>query len=156
MPRRAATLECLDDDHAPAAAWTGIRGWLGLTVIGTAGVGGLPGRLRDVEQLTGTSDVPGPAAIGEQTVMADAVEPTWQHVDQEAADELVDGECHQLAPLVLLGAVILPFEGDTGIIERDEAAVGDGDTMGVAGQVGQHGFRAAEWPLRVDHPLGSA
>jgi hypothetical protein len=73
MPRCAATLECLDDDHAPAAAWAGIRGWLGLAVIGTPGVGGLPRRLWDVEQLTGSSDVLGPAAIGEQAVMADAV-----------------------------------------------------------------------------------
>ena len=102
MPRRAATLECLDDDHAPAAARAGIRGWLGLAVIRTAGVVGLPGRLWNVEQLTGSGDVLGPAAIGEQAVMADAVEPAGQHVDQEAADELVDGECHHLAPSLLL------------------------------------------------------
>src|SRR5271167_3393214 len=156
MPRCAATLEDLDDDHAPAAAWTGIRGWLGLTVIGTAGVGGLPGRLWDVEELTGASDVPGPAAIGEQTVMADAVEPAGQHVDQEAADELVDGECHQLAPSLLLGAIVFPLEGDAGIIECDEAAVGDGDPVRIARQVGQHRLRSTERPLRVDDPLGPA
>src|SRR5208282_443089 len=110
MPGRAATLECLDDDHAPTAARPGIRGWLGLTVIRTAGVGGLPERLGNIEQLTGSGDILGPATIGEQAIMADAVEPAGQHVDEEAADELVVGECHHLAPLVLLGPVILPFE----------------------------------------------
>src|SRR5277367_3979081 len=156
MPRCAATLECLDDDHAAAAAWAGIRGWLGLTVIRAAGVGGLPGRLWDVEQLTGASDVPGPAAIGEQTVMADAMEPAGQHVDEEAADELVDGECHHPAPSLLLGAIVFPFESDPGIVERGEPAVGDGDAVGVAREVGQHRLWAADWPLRVDHPLGPA
>ena len=159
MPRCAATLEYLDDDHAPTATWAWMRGWLGLTVIRTAGVGGLPGRLWDVEQLTGASDVPGPAAIGEQAVMADAVEPAGQHVDEEAADELVDGECHHFGPLLLLGAIILPFESNPGIVERDDAAVGDGDTVGVARQVGQHrssmGRRNGQ-PVRVDHPLGPA
>src|SRR5271157_1074643 len=145
MPRCAATLECLDHDHAPAAARAGIRGWLRLTVIRTVGVGGLPGRLWDVEQLTGTCDVPGPAAIGEQAVMADAMEPTWQHVDEEAADELVDGECHQLAPLVLLGAIVFPLESDPGILERSEPAVGDGDPVRIARQVGQHRLWAGEW-----------
>ncbi len=101
MPRCAATLECLDDDHAPAAARAGIRGRLGFTVIRTACVVGLPGRLWDMEQLTGSGDILGPAAIGEQAIMADAVEPAGQHVDEEAADELVDGECHHRCALVV-------------------------------------------------------
>jgi hypothetical protein len=42
----------------------------------------------------------------------------------------------------------------TGCIEGDEAAVGDGDPMGVARQVGEHRFGSPERPLRVDHPLG--
>ena len=43
-----------------------------------------------MEQLTGASDILRPAAICEQAVMADAVEPTWQHVDEEAADVLTE------------------------------------------------------------------
>ena len=81
MPRCAATLECLDDDHAPAAARAGIRGWLDLAVIRTVRVVGLLRRLGNLKQLTGADDVLGPAAIGEQAVMADAVEPAGQHVD---------------------------------------------------------------------------
>ena len=132
MPRCATMVESLDDDHASAAARARIRGWLGLAVIRTPGVVGLPRRLWNIEQLTGSGDVLGSAAIGEQAVMADAVEPAGQHVDEEAADEFIDGECHQLAPVVLFGAVVLPFESDAGLVECDEAAVGDGDAVGVA------------------------
>ena len=156
MPRRAATLECLDDDHSAAATWTGIRGWLGFAVIRGGGVAGFLSHLRNTEQLTGSGDVLGPSAIGEQAIVADAVESAGQHVDEEAAYELVGGECHHLRALLLVGAVILPFESDRGIVERDETAVADGDTVGVARQVGQHRLRAAEWPLRVDHPFGFA
>ena len=45
-------------------------------------------------------------AIGEQAIMAGAVEPAGPHVDKGAADELVNGECHHLGPLLLPGAVL--------------------------------------------------
>ena len=47
---------------------------------------------RHVEQVAGVGDVVRAAAIGEEPVVADAVEAVGQDVDQEAADELVDGE----------------------------------------------------------------
>src|SRR5271166_2191537 len=112
MPGRAATLESLDDDHAPAAARAGIRGWLDVAAIRTVHGVELLRRLGNLKQLTGSGDILRPTAIGEQAVMADAVEPGGQHVDEEAADELVDGECHQLAPFAPLGPVVLPFERD--------------------------------------------
>jgi len=61
-----------------------------------------------------------------------------------------------LARFAPLGAVVFPREGDAGIVERDEPAVGDSDAVRVARQVGQHGFGSAEWSLRVDDPLGFA
>jgi hypothetical protein len=41
-----------------------------------------------------------------------AVETFWQHVDEEAADELVGGERHPLVSIAALDAVILRLEGD--------------------------------------------
>jgi hypothetical protein len=41
--------------------------------------------------------------------VADAVEAAWQHVDEEAADELVRCECHHLVPVAALDAVVFPF-----------------------------------------------
>src|SRR5271155_5768358 len=58
--------------------------------------------------------------------MTDAVEPVGQDVDQEAADELVGVECHELVAGVALGPVILPFEShalaDRLIFRRQRAA----------------------------------
>ncbi len=44
-----------------------------------------------------------------QAVVADAVQAFWQHVDEEAADELVCGERHALVSIAALDAVVLPF-----------------------------------------------
>ena len=95
------------------------------------------------------------ACAGKQTAVADAVEAVRQYVDEEAADELGAGERHDLGPLAALGAVVLPLEGDCLAIERDQPAVGDGDAMGIARQVGEHGFGSAEWTLAVDDPLAA-
>jgi hypothetical protein len=46
------------------------------------------------EQLTSACDVVGASAFGEQAVVADAMQAFWQHVDEEAADELVGGKRH--------------------------------------------------------------
>ena len=43
------------------------------------------------EQLAGACDVGGAIAVGEQSVVADAVQAPGQHVRQEAANELVGG-----------------------------------------------------------------
>ena len=58
--------------------------------------GGLAFRFCSGEQLTRTYDVIGARAFGEQAAVADAVEAVGQHVDEEAADELIDRECHDL------------------------------------------------------------
>jgi hypothetical protein len=86
----------------------------------------------------------------------------WQDVDQEAADELVDGEPDDLVSVGSVGAVILPFEGYAGLVEGEQPAVGDGDAVGVARQRGQHrlGSAALRRELRralaVDDPFGLA
>src|SRR5229473_1222106 len=92
-------------------------------------------------------------AAGEQAVMADAVEAGGQHVDEEAADELVGVECHELEALAPFDAIVLPLEGDALFIERDQAAVGDGDAMGVARQIAQYFCGSPERAFAVDYPL---
>src|SRR5947207_13150136 len=76
---------------------------------------------------------------------------------QESADELVGVERHHL--VVSLGAfeaIVLPLEGDALVVERDQAAVGDGNTVGIAGEVAQNVFGAPEGPFAVNHPLAVA
>jgi len=71
ISRWAAVGEGLDDDHAAAAAGTGMRGCRRF-ITGVA-VGGIDLRLRHVEQLAGPRDVVGASGAGEQAVVADAV-----------------------------------------------------------------------------------
>src|SRR3979409_1614580 len=115
MTRSATALEGLDDDHAAAAAGAGMCERLRLTVVGAVGGTWVILCRRHVEQLPRSRDVVGAPAVGEETVVADAMEAAGQHVDEEAADELVDGEGHHLGPLAPLGPVVLPLEGDAGI-----------------------------------------
>jgi len=82
MSWRCAALEDFDDDHATATAWTSRLAGI------DSGTGRLAFRLCNSEQLTGTCDVAGAGAAGEQTVVADSVEALRQDVDQEATDEL--------------------------------------------------------------------
>ena len=51
------------------------------------------------QHLAGARDVVGTDGAGEQAVVADAVEAAGQHVHQEAADELVGIERHQLVAI---------------------------------------------------------
>ena len=74
--------------------------------------------------------------------MADAMEPARQVVQQEAANELVGGKRHDLLAVGTAAAIVLVAEGDTRLVEADEAGVRDGDAMGVAREIGEHRFGA--------------
>ena len=70
--------------------------------------------------------------------MTDAVEPIWQAVQKETADELVRVQRHE--PGRVAAAVITPAEGDAGGICADKAAVGDRDPVRVSAQIGKNVF----------------
>jgi hypothetical protein len=88
--------------------------------------------------------------------MADAVEAARQHVEEKAADELVGRERHGLEPVAAFDPIVLPFEGDAFLVERDEPGVGDRDAVGVAREIGENRLRPGERPLGVDDPFGAA
>src|SRR5918994_4381565 len=94
MTRRRAARESLDDNHAAAAARTGMREGRRLVGIGGISIGRLALRLWHGEQLARPRDVVGAGGLGEQPVMADAMEALRQDVAEEAADELVRCEGH--------------------------------------------------------------
>ena len=81
--------------------------------------------------------------------MADAVEALWEHMQQETPNELVRSERHDLVPLRPLDAVVLVFERDAMGAGRNQAAVGDGHAMGVAGEIGQNRFGAGKRRLSI-------
>ena len=109
--------------------------------------------LWNAEQLTHSCDIVGPVCIGEEAIVADAVESVGQDMDQKAANELVSIERHQLVASVELGPVILPLESDAFAVEGDEPAVGNGNPVGVAGEVAEHSVGSAEGSLGINHPF---
>ena len=63
--------------------------------------------------------------------MPDPVEPVWQDVDEEPADELARLERHGLVAAWPLDPVVIVPERDTGHVGGDEPAVGDRNPVGV-------------------------
>jgi hypothetical protein len=102
--------------------------------IGVGGFDGINGNYWQREQVAGARDVLGALAAGEQAIGADAMEACGQHVHEKATDELVGGERHHLVAVGTFDPVVLPLEGDAVLVACDQAAIGDGDAMGVAGR----------------------
>src|SRR5262249_57529204 len=120
------------------------------------GVDSLDGIDRDewlCKQLADAGDILDAGLAREPTVIPDTVEALRQDMHQEAADELVGIERHQLVSLGTFDAVVLPLEGDAVVVERDQALVGDGDAVGVAREIAQHFLLAPQPPFAADDPF---
>jgi hypothetical protein len=81
----------------------------------------------------------------------DANQTAGQDVKQESAQELIGGNGHDL--LLAAVSIVSPAEADAIVLEGHETMVGDGDAVGVAGQVVENMFGATEGWLGVDHPV---
>ena len=76
------------------------------------------------------------ASIREEARKADTDEPSRQDMRQEATQELFSGHRH-FALLAAVG-VVLPPETDFAVGHIQNPMIGDGDAVGLAGQVLQH------------------
>jgi hypothetical protein len=90
--------------------------------------------------------------VSQKSEVPDADESARKHVQEKAAQELINGQRHQT--LLVLVSGIAPAERDGAIRERNQAMVRDRHSMGVLAEIAKRMLRAAEWPLRVNHPLG--
>jgi hypothetical protein len=105
-----------------------------------------------VEQQTLTEgEESGAPAVGEESEGADADKAAGQNMEQETAQELLRREGHH--SLVISVGIILPAESHLVVLEGDEAVVGDGDAMSVAGEIAENVMGAAERRLGVDDPV---
>src|ERR1019366_6409102 len=112
--------------------------------------GGPIGGCFDAEQRAAALERSSASAVGEEAEVADADQAFGQDMDQKAAQELIGGNGHDLV-LAAVG-IVLPTEGDAMVFESYEAMVGDGDAMGIAGEVVENMFGAAEGRLGVNAP----
>ena len=91
------------------------------------------------------------AAVGQEAGEADAHKAMWKHVEKKTAQKLLCCHCHEL--LFAAVGVILPAERNLIISQGNDPVVGDGDTMGVVGQVMKNVLWAAERRLGVHDPV---
>ena len=62
------------------------------------------------------------------------------------------GERHDALPLGTIAAVVLVVEGHAVCVEeRDQTPIRDGNAVGIAREIGEHGVGAGERRLGVDH-----
>ena len=103
------------------------------------------------EQALTEGQESGAPAIGQEAERADADKAARQDVEQEAAQELLRIERHH--SLLITVGIILPTESNLVMLENQEAMVGDGDAMGIAGEIAEHMMGTAEGGLGVDDPV---
>src|SRR5450631_2472091 len=106
-----------------------------------------------IEQAAAQRQFVGAMTIGKQPVVTDTIEPIRQNMKQEAANELASGERHGLALCLSLLAVVLPAKADMLIGEFDEPAIADGNTVGIAREIGQHLLWPSARALGKYHPV---
>src|ERR1700730_17014599 len=77
-------------------------------------------------------------------------------MEEEAANELGDRDSHHLSLVTTTFPVVLPAEADVGLIEIEQATVGDRDAMSVAREIGQDLLGTGEGLFGIDEPFGCA
>ena len=93
------------------------------------------------------------ASVGKESEVPDLHETCRKHMEQEATHELGCLESHDAASVVVPG--VPPAEADLAVVEAEKSSLGNGDTMGVAGQILQHMLGSTKGRLRVDDPLST-
>ena len=106
---------------------------------------------RCAEQSAAAFECSTSSTVGEESEVTNANQPLGQDVDEESAQELIRGNGHDL--LLAAVGIVQPAERDAIVFEGHEAMVGYGDAVGVAGQVVENMFGAAEGRLGVNDPV---
>lgn len=108
------------------------------------------------EEAPAEADTITPVAVGEKAEVAHAVKAVRKDMQEKASHKLVGMKAHDLLAVTAVATIILPSEGDMIAIGMNDAAVCDGDTMGVTAEIGEHLIWTAEWRLRIDNPFNAA
>src|SRR5213078_4506335 len=85
-------------------------------------------------------------------LFANPMEAVRQNVKEEAADEFIHLELHDISG----ATAILAAEADVVPVHIQQPIVGHRDTMRVARKIGQHALGPRKGPLRINDPVGSA
>src|SRR5437879_7985043 len=89
--------------------------------------------------------------IGKESVVANAVEPAWENVQEKSPDELVCREGHGL--LLMVVAIVSPGESHLTVFDIHDPMIGDGHPVRVAADVIHHLLWSGEGRFSVDNPF---
>jgi len=93
---------------------------------------------------------------GEQPIVTDAMKARGHDMDQEPADELIRRYRHGSVASAPLTSIVFPAKGYPPFIVRDEARVGDGNSVGISRQISEHRLRPRKRSLGIHHPVDLA
>jgi hypothetical protein len=78
--------------------------------------------------------------------------PLGRTCSRKRPDEFIGRQRDRAKPLPPVAAIILAAKGYATLIESEEATVGYGDAVGVAGEIGEHCLGSGKRRLGVDEP----
>lgn len=105
----------------------------------TPGPSSIPGA-PDGQKLAHLGKITGRSAVGEEAVVADAMQSFGENVNQEPANELTRRQRHDLVAAGAFDAVVFDAERHARRIRCNDPPVGYGDAMSVAREIGEHGL----------------
>jgi hypothetical protein len=110
----------------------------------------------NIKQASAERELIGAMTVGKEAVVTNAMEAVRQYVEQEAPDELGDLDSHDFALVTAVFPIVLPTEADVGLVEIEQATVGDRNAMSVAREIGQDLLGTGEGLFGIDDPFGCA
>jgi hypothetical protein len=90
-------------------------------------------------------------SIAQEPIIANAVKPTGENVEEESPNELLGRERHDF--LLIVVAVVPPLELDLAVFDLQDPMIGNRDPVGVAADVVHHSLGASEGRLGINDPF---
>jgi hypothetical protein len=75
------------------------------------------------------------------SVVSNAVEASWQHVEEKAPDAFRRAERHRLLTLLAIGSIVLVAKAHVPVVDVEQPLVGDGAAMGIAADIVEYLLR---------------
>ena len=91
------------------------------------------------------------APVTQKTVMPDLHKPVRQHMKQEAPDELVDINGHNLGFVVV--GIVAPPEGDLVVLYSYNPMIADRDPVGISAEILKNAFCPIKGRFAVNDPV---
>ena len=103
------------------------------------------------EKFTAQSDGALTVPVCQQAVIADFYEAVGQNVEKKPSDELIGFNGHWFHFIVV--GIVSPEERHLAVLNREDAVVADGYSVGISAEVLEDPFCAIERGLTIDNPF---